>query len=333
MRAELVLIQVLLSVCLVFPFQFTRNHHQHISLSRLSSSPDDNSVSAALINPIVPSSGAGSAFGSDMLARPDDESSPEFREYLKQLLKMQANRARAGHASPSSASADAYMAKLTRLKIEQNLRREAGLPEISKQDRSYRQEDYQSAVSEGADPAVAGEGVQLAAPEMGIKKSTGTGKLRGLTAEELRLKAAAEESVSKMLITAQADAQFKPSTGPVKPKATLKKVDDNSEEGRLMKGFFSSPPSKRPSVGPAVPATSTSYADKQQKAVAKKSNAPPPPPPEAPTAVSQRNKAAASAAAAPEGGFKVRKLDPEELTVVGKALQMTVKHWGGGPFG
>ena len=31
-----------------------------------------------------------------MIIRPDDEDSPEFKEYLKQLLKMQANRARAG---------------------------------------------------------------------------------------------------------------------------------------------------------------------------------------------------------------------------------------------
>lgn len=44
--------------------------------------------------------------GSDVLVRPDDEDSPEFREYLKALLTLQANRAKTGHAAPSSASSD-----------------------------------------------------------------------------------------------------------------------------------------------------------------------------------------------------------------------------------
>ena len=30
-----------------------------------------------------------SNFGSDVLVRPEDEDSPEFKEYLRQLLKMQ----------------------------------------------------------------------------------------------------------------------------------------------------------------------------------------------------------------------------------------------------
>jgi hypothetical protein len=34
--------------------------------------------------------------GSDVLERPEDENSPEFRDYLKNLMKMQANRARSG---------------------------------------------------------------------------------------------------------------------------------------------------------------------------------------------------------------------------------------------
>jgi hypothetical protein len=58
------------------------------------------------------------SLGSDLLERPDDEDGPEYREYLKALLTLQANRAKTGHAAPSSGSADAYMAKLTRIKIE-----------------------------------------------------------------------------------------------------------------------------------------------------------------------------------------------------------------------
>lgn len=37
---------------------------------------------------VVPPAIAGN-FGSDMLYRPDDEDSPEFKEYLRQLLKLQ----------------------------------------------------------------------------------------------------------------------------------------------------------------------------------------------------------------------------------------------------
>ena len=36
------------------------------------------------------------SMGSDQIARPDDEDSPEFKEYLKALLKMQATRAKSG---------------------------------------------------------------------------------------------------------------------------------------------------------------------------------------------------------------------------------------------
>ena len=36
------------------------------------------------------------SMGSDQIARPSDEDSPEFKEYLKALLKMQATRAKSG---------------------------------------------------------------------------------------------------------------------------------------------------------------------------------------------------------------------------------------------
>jgi hypothetical protein len=83
--------------------------------------------------------------GSDMLVRPDDEDSPEFKEYLKALLTLQANRAKTGFSAPSSGSADAYIAKLNRIKVERNALRAAGLPDDTV-DTSYKPEDYAAAV-------------------------------------------------------------------------------------------------------------------------------------------------------------------------------------------
>jgi len=90
--------------------------------------------------------------GSDELVRPDDENSPEFKAYLRKLLQMQANRAKSGHGAPSSASSDAYFAKLTRIKIERNERIQAGLDD--KVNTSYRPEDFENARYESAEPAV-----------------------------------------------------------------------------------------------------------------------------------------------------------------------------------
>ena len=45
---------------------------------------------------------ATGSLGSDLIERPDDEDSPEFKEYLRMLLKMQMNRAKTGFAAPSS---------------------------------------------------------------------------------------------------------------------------------------------------------------------------------------------------------------------------------------
>lgn len=85
------------------------------------------------------------AVGSDLIARPEDEDSPEFKEYLRQLMKMQATRAKTGFASPSSGSSDAYVAKLNRLKIERIKLREAGYPDAPL-DHSYKEEDYRNAM-------------------------------------------------------------------------------------------------------------------------------------------------------------------------------------------
>lgn len=87
---------------------------------------------------------AMSSMGSDALVRPDDEDSPEFKEYLRNLQKMMASRAKSGFSSPSSQSADAYLAKLQRLKLEKLARFKAGLPDIQL-DTSYKPEDYISA--------------------------------------------------------------------------------------------------------------------------------------------------------------------------------------------
>ena len=92
-----------------------------------------------------PSSTALSSIGSDLLPRPEDEDSPEFKEYLKNLMKMQYNRAKSGFSAPSSGSSDAYVAKLNRLKIERQALREAGLPDAVL-DTSYKPEDYKAAV-------------------------------------------------------------------------------------------------------------------------------------------------------------------------------------------
>lgn len=83
--------------------------------------------------------------GSDLLQRPEDEDSAEYRDYLKNLMKMQANRAKSGHAAPSSGSSDAYFAKLSRLKMERQALRKAGLPD-DMLDTSYTQDDFDSAM-------------------------------------------------------------------------------------------------------------------------------------------------------------------------------------------
>ena len=81
---------------------------------------------------------------SDSLERPEDEDSPEFKNYLRALLQMQANRARSGHAAPSSGSSDAYIVKLSRITMEKNARFRAGLPD-DEIDYSYLPDDYQAA--------------------------------------------------------------------------------------------------------------------------------------------------------------------------------------------
>ena len=84
------------------------------------------------------------SIGTDILIRPDDENSPEFKAYLRQLMILQANRARTGYAEASSSSSDAYIAKLNRIKIERQKMKELGLPEDAV-DTSYKEEDFLNA--------------------------------------------------------------------------------------------------------------------------------------------------------------------------------------------
>lgn len=85
------------------------------------------------------------SLGSDLLQRPDDEDSPEFTEYLRQLMTLQANRAKTGYMQPSSSSADAYIAKLNRIKLEKDRLRELGFPDADV-DLSYKESDYKAAM-------------------------------------------------------------------------------------------------------------------------------------------------------------------------------------------
>jgi hypothetical protein len=133
--------------------------------------------------------------GSDVLIRPDDEDGPEFKDYLRQLLRMQANRAGGGFAAPSSGSADAYMAKLNRLKIEQNRRRQLGLS-VEDIDTSYRPEDYLQARIEGADPLVSDTVLKGADAIAGAQQGR---KLRPLSPDELKAAEIAEMRVQAAL--------------------------------------------------------------------------------------------------------------------------------------
>lgn len=99
-------------------------------------------TSTSLFSEIPPTVTA--SMGSDALIRPEDENSPEFKEYLRQLLLMQSSRARAGFSAPSSGSTNAYLAKLNRVKLEQQARRKVGLSD--EVDLSYKEEDYRMAM-------------------------------------------------------------------------------------------------------------------------------------------------------------------------------------------
>ncbi len=139
--------------------------------------------------------------GSDVLVRPQDENSPEFKDYLRNLLKLQANRAKTGFSAPSSGTSDAYLAKLNRLKLEREALRKAGLPD-TEIDVAYKPEDYEAAVFESQEPLVAsapltGDAAIAAAP--GVSKKKSGNKMRELTSEEIAAAKSAEEAVARAL--------------------------------------------------------------------------------------------------------------------------------------
>lgn len=150
----------------------------------------------ALRLPVELSTTRLSSMGSDVLERPEDEDSPEFREYLKNLMKLQANRARSGHSSPSSGSSDAYIAKLNRLKVERLALIKAGFPN-AEIDTSYKPEDYKAAIFEAAEPLISGSVLtgSAAIADPNSAPRGGRGQIRQLSWEEMEIARLAEEKV------------------------------------------------------------------------------------------------------------------------------------------
>ena len=109
----------------------------------------------AIKKSVRPSTTILNSMGSDMLVRPENEDGPEYQEYLRQLLAMQANRAKSGHSAPSSGSSDAYIAKLNRLKVEKIALEKAGVRDFVL-DTSYKPEDFEAAKYEAMEPQIAG---------------------------------------------------------------------------------------------------------------------------------------------------------------------------------
>mmetsp|Transcript_24878 Transcript_24878/g.41451 ORF Transcript_24878/g.41451 Transcript_24878/m.41451 type:complete len:586 (+) Transcript_24878:68-1825(+) len=292
--------------------------------------------------------------GSDALVRPDDEDSPEFKQYLRQLLVMQANRAKTGFGAPSSGSSDAYIAKLSRLKVEKMARFRAGLPDDDL-DYSYKPEDYVNAIYEGRDVPVSNTQLSIDSAMGSGSASGGGGKVRGLTAEERRSMELAEESVRKALEARAAanipagDHQQDSSASKPRPasmseeeKQTFDMIGNildkknpiaayttkDDDAGATTNAAPVSPVSVAATVepAPAMPVAAASVPATEPSAV--KEGAP-----KLPRAPSS---AAAGSGASSTAGSKtllLRKLPKEELDVVGKAMQLAVMHRGGGPFG
>ena len=283
--------------------------------------------------------GSMGSMGSDVLERPDNEDGPEFREYLKRLLKLQANRAKNGFVAPSSGSSDAYVAKLNRIKLERAALREAGLPDADI-DMSYRSEDYENAVSEMAEPLVSNAVLTGDAAIPGRRKAGG--KTRPLSHEEISAARSAKESVARILESQNGQLQPRDNSitegyDPIKkltaPNSEVDPVIDNMLDKML------TPPGKAAAApAPAAQRSGPRYsppvraAATQQAAPAKA--VPPPAPVAAPV---QKQQPVAAMAAVPESGRSLqlgtRKLDTAELEVAAAALQSLVKHRGGGPFG
>lgn len=350
--------------------------------------------------------------GSDLLTRPDDENSKEYRDYLKKLMALQANRAKGGLAAPSSGSSDAYIAKLNRLKVEKMALEEAGI-DTAALDTSYKPEDFEAAKYESQEPLVSASVLTGEAAIPGRNRGSAN-KLREMTAEELAAQKSAEEKVAAALARQGAlppsqQANQKAQDG--RPIQELK-IDDETEA--IMNAFLDPGAVKVEDASQvAVPAKPTnavkiskdfeSYLEQQTRALgmnppAAQNTPPPPPPPAAPqqsnadaqmeaqmraqAVVDADNKAKAEALAlkqereaflqeqaqreaekqadalaqaraqqvqaqqitqqqvqdqaqqdAPVGTNVDGRLDKEQMQAAAEALQMLVKHRGGGKMG
>jgi hypothetical protein len=294
------------------------------------------------------------SLGSDVLVRPDDEDSPEFKEYLRKLLRMQVNRANSGFSAPSSGSADAYIAKLNRLKLELRRRRELGLPD-EPLDTSYKPEDYQAALAESKEPLVSD--TVLKGGESGPGR-----KLRALTPDEIRIAQEAEDRVQAALAR---QAGLQAANGGTTAQTNEPATRQPDELDKALDQFFLNPgaaakskpeplprrknpepvavenkmakPNPLPMVPPkpAVPVqkpepklqappapTPVAAAKKEEvKAPVMKSQ----PPPVIPVAA-KREEVKAPAAKVQTAAAPKKKLNRDELEILAKALQKLVKH-------
>ena len=302
--------------------------------------------------------------GSDLLERPEDENSPEFAVYLKQLMSLQVNRSKAGFSAPSSGSSDAYLAKLNRIKVERMALRKAGLPE-DLVDTSYKKEDYLNAAQEAAEPLVSNGILTGDAAIASPTRSRAGGKARPLTDEEIAQAKAAEEAVARALAQNKAlplDQQLKLK----EPTAPVVKVQDEDLEvinDILLKAAASGnriaanavkatiPTAEIPKIVTPVAKTSYSEALKEAQqskasitpqvkqpqkiveAIAQPVQQPKQQPKQQPQQQVKTQPSEAPKVSATETIEYGRKLKVEELEVAAKALQLLVKHRGGGPFG
>eukprot|EP01041_Mallomonas_annulata_P005899 gene5899-11909_t len=270
--------------------------------------------------------------GSDILERPDDEDSPEFQEYLKNLLQMQINRAKSGFASPSSGSSDAYISKLNRMKLERNARIRAGLPDIHINS-DYTPDDYKSAMSEMQEPMVRDSPIPVGNEQ----------RSRRLTADELAAAAAAEGVVARALAEQASEFQS-PSVvkTPVAPKPHLRGLEQQMKplepaEANLVNRLISPPSQKSAKTAPA-PSVSQAKARPVASPPVIVSPATPKPDPRA-AVVSAVKPAKSVPSPAVSASLTVpvvaaeRKLPAEDMDSLAEALQLLVKHRGGGPFG
>lgn len=297
--------------------------------------------------------------GSDLLQRPDDENSPEFAQYLKQLMAIQVNRAKAGFSAPSSGSADAYLAKLNRIKVERMALRKAGLPE-DLVDTSYKDEDYINAIQESAEPLVSNS---ILTGEAAIASPTRTrsgSKTRPMTDEEISAAKAAEETVAKALARNKLlppDQQIK---APVLEKPVFKVQEEDLDviNNILLKAAASGNKIAANAVQVTIPtatvskpqvATQASYSNKLKESRESKAPsqtpqatkperveaiAPIQQPKQQPSPMKEQQPIQAQKAAPVSDATEYgRKLKVEELEVAAKALHLLVKHRGGGPFG